>query len=43
MMTIIMITETNNSEKKSVVWTCALMVSSGKLLIQKTEDIASYE
>jgi hypothetical protein len=43
MMTTIMIIETNNSQKKSVVWTCALMGLSRKLLIQKTEDIYSYE
>jgi len=42
-MTIIMITETNNSQKKSVVWTCALMFLSRKLFILNTEDIYSYK
>jgi hypothetical protein len=36
MMTIIMITETNNSQKKSVVWTCALMVLSRKIVYSKS-------
>jgi len=34
-MTIIMITETNNSQKKSVVWTCALTVLSRKIVYSK--------